>query len=96
MHKSSFLTSEKVYGLFNLPVQLDVTIGDMKKQTPPSKRRGKPVSQNINPNLTFNHKTYLVMDLKSAVCCLIDLSAASLSMEEAPKNPLISGIFSII
>ena len=57
---------------------------------------GKPVSQNINPNLTFNHKTYLVMDLKSAVCCLIDLSAASLSMEEAPKKPLISGIFSII
>lgn len=76
--------------------QLDVTIGDMKKTGSPFKKKGKSVNQNIDPNLTYDHKIYLVMDLKSAVCCLIDLSAASLSMEEAPKKPLISGILSMI
>ena len=76
--------------------QLDVTIGDMKKTGTPFKMKGKPANQSIDPDLIFDHRTYLVMDLKSAVCCLIDLSAASLSMEEAPKNPLISGILSMI
>lgn len=41
MHKSSFLTSEKLYGLFNLPVQLDVTIGDIKKQASSFAEKGE-------------------------------------------------------